>query len=102
MYFMDQGLIFGSSASKFVQQLAKLYSSLGPWAENIILFTAFATMFSTTLTCLDAFPKSYKKMLSTNGIKKSKKITENTLLFFCFYWNHYYNSIFRITHEISY
>ena len=80
--FYGSGIDFGSSASKFVQQLAKLYSSLGPWAENIILFTAFATMFSTTLTCLDAFPKVIKKCYQLTVLKKSKKITENALLFF--------------------
>ena len=39
-------------------------------------------MFSTTLTCLDAFPKVIKKCYQLMVLKKSKKITENTLLFF--------------------
>ena len=59
--FYGSGVDFASSSSKFVNQLVKLYGSLGSWAESIILITAFSTMFSTTLTCLDAFPKVLKK-----------------------------------------
>lgn len=44
--------------SVFAQQLLHIYtSSLGDWAYYIIAIAAFTTMFSTTLTCLDAFPR---------------------------------------------
>ena len=42
----------------FVNQLIELYTqSLGSWSRPLILAAAFTTMFSTTLTCLDAFPR---------------------------------------------
>lgn len=42
----------------FAGQVISLYtSSLGEWAKPIIAIAAFTTMFSTTLTCLDAFSR---------------------------------------------
>jgi Mn2+/Fe2+ NRAMP family transporter len=46
-----------SSAGAFASQLVGLFTqSLGNWSYYIILIAAFTTMFSTTLTCLDALP----------------------------------------------
>lgn len=46
------------SAVGFANQLISLYTdSLGGWAFYIISVAAFTTMFSTALTCLDAFPR---------------------------------------------
>ena len=45
------------SGSKFAGQLISIYTSvLGKGAYFVIAIAAFTTMFSTTLTCLDAFP----------------------------------------------
>ena len=53
------GETFSSSGGKFAGQLIDLYtSSLGQWATPIIAIAAFTTMFSTTLTCLDALPRT--------------------------------------------
>ena len=42
----------------FAGQLIGIYTaSLGLWAKPLIAVAAFTTMFSTTLTCLDAFPR---------------------------------------------
>jgi Mn2+/Fe2+ NRAMP family transporter len=42
----------------FAGQLIKMYTdSLGNWASPIIAIAALTTMFSTVLTCLDAFPR---------------------------------------------
>ena len=42
----------------FAQQLIDLYTTaLGSWSKPIIAVAALTTMFSTTLTCLDAFPR---------------------------------------------
>ncbi|MFT4522431.1 MAG: Mn2+/Fe2+ NRAMP family transporter [Bacteroidia bacterium] len=42
----------------YAGQLIDLFtSSLGEWAYFVIAIAAFTTMFSTTLTCLDAMPK---------------------------------------------
>ncbi|MER3328599.1 MAG: divalent metal cation transporter, partial [Candidatus Kapaibacterium sp.] len=50
---------FSSSAIVFSGQLLTLYTStIGDWSEGIIAFIMFVTMFSTVITCLDAYPRS--------------------------------------------
>jgi Mn2+/Fe2+ NRAMP family transporter len=52
---------FSNSGSVFAGQLIGLYTkSIGQWAYLIIAIAAFTTMFSTTLTCLDAYSKVLK------------------------------------------
>ena len=42
----------------FAGQIISIYTqALGSWAKPIISIAAFTTMFSTTITCLDAFPR---------------------------------------------
>ena len=56
------GIRFSSSGGAFAQQLIALYtSSLGNGAYWIIGIAAFTTMFSTTLTTLDASPRAMAK-----------------------------------------
>jgi len=56
------GIGFSSSGGAFAQQLIALYtSSLGNGAYWIIGIAAFTTMFSTTLTTLDASPRAMTK-----------------------------------------
>lgn len=58
----NSGETFSNSAGKFSVQLIEMYtSSLGDWAYLIIGIAAFTTMFSTTLTTLDASPRSMQK-----------------------------------------
>jgi Mn2+/Fe2+ NRAMP family transporter len=46
----------------FAGQLIEMYTSaLGNWAYPLIGIAALATMFSTTLTCLDAYPRTLEK-----------------------------------------
>lgn len=53
------GESFSPSGAKFAGQLMDLYQkSLGSWAYPIVAIAAFTTMFSTTLTCLDAYPRT--------------------------------------------
>ncbi len=53
------GETFSPSGAKFAGQLMDLYQkSLGSWAYPIVAIAAFTTMFSTTLTCLDAYPRT--------------------------------------------
>ena len=81
--FYGSGEEFAPSATKFVNQLVQLYASLGDWSKNIILLTAFTTMFSTTLTCLDAFPKVLRKSFSIISSRKNEqKNYETKFLFF--------------------
>ena len=56
MYGTGEAMLGGSA---FASNLIKLYtSSIGDWAKWIIIPSSFAAMFSTTLTCLDAYPRS--------------------------------------------
>lgn len=57
MYFSNES--FSSNSGMFANQLIQMYtSSLGDWAYALIGIAAFTTMFSTTLTTLDASPRS--------------------------------------------
>ncbi len=50
--------MIGASGIQFAQNLINLYTeSIGNWAKWIIVPAAFAAMFSTTITCLDAYPR---------------------------------------------
>ncbi len=52
------GKTFSSSGVKFAEQLLNLFTeTLGKGAYIIIAIAALATMISTTLTCLDAYPR---------------------------------------------
>lgn len=58
----NSGLEFGNSGAQFSSQLINLYTqSLGNWSFIIIALAAFTTMFSTTLTTLDASPRAMFK-----------------------------------------
>lgn len=53
---------FSNSASMFSKQFINMYTiSLGNWSYIIIAVAAFTTMFSTTLTTLDASPRAMAK-----------------------------------------
>lgn len=55
----NSGETFSDSAGKFATQLINMYTiNLGSWAYIIIGIAAFTTMFSTTLTTLDASPRA--------------------------------------------
>ncbi|TYP93689.1 Mn2+ and Fe2+ transporters of the NRAMP family [Fodinibius salinus] len=55
---------YASSGAVFASQLIGLYTeSLGNWAYVIIVICAFTTMFSTTLTVTDAYPRVSRRML---------------------------------------
>ena len=58
MYGSGNGMLAGSGVS-FAQKLIQLYTAaMGGWAAWVIIPAAFSAMFSTTLTCLDAYPRS--------------------------------------------
>lgn len=60
-YFVmfNTGESFSDSASVFANQLITMYTThLGQWAFVLIGLAALTTMFSTTLTTLDASPRS--------------------------------------------
>ena len=54
-----RGIVLADSAGGFAAQVVDLYAStLGDWSRPIIAVSAFATMFSTTLTVVDGFPRA--------------------------------------------
>ncbi len=51
-----------ANGAVFAGQLIDMYTaSLGSWAYPLIGIAALATMFSTTLTCLDAYPRTLEE-----------------------------------------
>jgi len=53
------GESFSATGIAFSQQFVNLYTAtIGDWSYLLILSAAFVTMFSTTLTCVDGYPRS--------------------------------------------
>lgn len=71
LVMFNSGETFSDSAGVFSGQLINMYTTnLGDWAYVIIGIAAFTTMFSTTLTTLDASPRAMAKttqLLFKNG-----------------------------------
>lgn len=64
LVMFGSGEEYASSGTVFAGQLIGLYTdSLGQWAYPIIIICAFTTMFSTTLTVTDAYPRVSRRML---------------------------------------
>ncbi len=58
------GQEFSSAGPAFSVQLVELYSStLGEWMRPIVLVAVFATMFSTSLTVIDGYPRALDRCL---------------------------------------
>ncbi|MDR9415733.1 MAG: Nramp family divalent metal transporter [Gracilimonas sp.] len=65
MVMFGSEVSFSSSGAAFAQQLIDLYTqTLGEWAHWIIIICAFTTMFSTTLTVTDSYPRVSREILS--------------------------------------
>ena len=95
-YFVmfNSGETFSDKAAVFSNQLIDLYTkSLGNWAYIIIGIAAFTTMFSTTITTLDASPRAMAKSMELLTKKTFKKgyllwiliLTLGTLIIFFVY-----------------
>jgi Mn2+/Fe2+ NRAMP family transporter len=70
----NSGETFSAAAGAFSSQLIDMYTtSLGSWSYIIIGIAAFTTMFSTTLTTLDASPRAMNQsiQLLSNGLQKN-------------------------------
>ena len=69
MYGTNQ--TFSGNGGVFASQLISLYThSIGESVFIIIAIAAFTTMFSTTITCLDASPRAMKKTFELLDIKQ--------------------------------
>ena len=85
LIMFNSGVSFSASAGVFSNQLIEMYiKSLGNWAYIIIGIAAFTTMFSTTLTTLDASPRAMHKttqLLFNNTFKTGYIFWILTLVF---------------------
>ncbi len=89
----DSGETFSNQGGAFSKQLINLYTkSIGNEAFFIIAIAAFTTMFSTTITCLDASPRTMKKTFKLLGLNKLASynlwiiiLSIGTLLIFIFF-----------------
>lgn len=64
LVMFGSGEEYASSGTVFSTQLISLYTTnLGQWSYPIIIICAFTTMFSTTLTVTDAYPRVTRRML---------------------------------------
>jgi len=67
--FYGSGETLASSSVQFAAQLISMYTkTLGSWSAPFISLAAFLTMFSTTITCLDAFPRVMRAIAEQTGV----------------------------------
>lgn len=72
------GEILSSNGTIFAGQLISLFTSnLGSWAYIFIAIAALTTMSSTTLTCLDAYPRVLKPATELLFPKLKKNDSDN-------------------------
>lgn len=76
------GTTFSPKGAVFAQQLILLYTdTLGSKMGIFVGLAAFITMFSTTITCLDALPRSMAKahvlLLTSKEDKNEEKLASN-------------------------
>lgn len=72
------GESFSSNGTAFAGQLITLFTSnLGTWAYAFIAIAALTTMSSTTLTCLDAYPRVLKPATELLFPKLKKNDNDN-------------------------
>ena len=90
---MESGEVFSNNGGEFAKQLINLYTeSIGEGVFLIIAIAAFTTMFSTTITCLDASPRAMKISSELLGFKWFENynlwiiiLSVGTLLIFIFF-----------------
>ena len=79
LVMFNSGISFSNSGSVFANQLIELYTSnLGESFYLIISICAFTTMLSTTITCLDASPRTMSRA--------TQLLTKNNNTSYYFQW----------------
>lgn len=62
--FYSNNIILPDKSIDFVAVFLRLYTeNLGSWSYYLIGFTAFITMFSTVITCIDGYPRTISKTI---------------------------------------
>lgn len=80
LIIFGSGEVLSKNGSVFAGQFISIYTkSIGEWSRYIIAIAAITTMFSTTLTCLDAFSRVLER--STKIVFKHRKITGDEKLY---------------------
>ena len=78
LVMFPSGEVFSPKGSVFANQLIQLYTStLGNTLGTFVGFAALITMFSTTITCLDAIPRSLCDVQATiqgKSLKQPRKM----------------------------
>lgn len=65
LVMFGSGEVFEPKAGPFAKQLINLYAgTIGSWSKYLVAVAALATMFSTTITCLDAYGRVLSKSVS--------------------------------------
>lgn len=76
LVLFGQNVDLAASGGAFANQLVSIYTeTLGGWAYWIIIICAFSTMFSTTITVTDAYPRAMRKIISleVDSYQETKK-----------------------------
>ena len=93
MYKSSQG--FPASASGIAKALIHMYTeTLGPWTKPFIALAAFTTMFSTSLTVIDAYPRSLAEGVFV--LKKQKNHTRQSKYYWIFMISMLFSSLLII------
>lgn len=80
MVMFHSGESFANGGVQFANQLMSLYTrSIGQWSYPILAVAAIATMFSTTLTVLDAYPRVLTPIVESLGGKPVEIKTKRRL-----------------------
>jgi Mn2+/Fe2+ NRAMP family transporter len=71
------GESFSNKGIAFSHQFVDLYTAtIGDWSYFLILSAAFVTMFSTTLTCVDGYPRSLAACCALIGNLSLKRFVQ--------------------------
>lgn len=74
MVIHGSGEEYSMASATFANQFLHLYTSMiGSWAYWLIAIAAFSAMFSTTLTCVDGYPRSLAMCTVLLGGKEEER-----------------------------
>lgn len=82
LYGSNVNLELKEPAGAFTSKLINMYTNtIGDFSYYIISIAALTTMFSTTLTCFDAFPRTLSPTLQILRDKQTDEVTASQRLF---------------------
>jgi Mn2+/Fe2+ NRAMP family transporter len=88
LVLFNSGQTLATGGVAFSNQLVSLYTeTIGEWSRWLILGAAFATMFSTSLTCIDGYPRSLAAactLVAPTHKEKFQSLQRFWLLICCF------------------